>query len=130
MAGSKTQRIVGWSLTGLLAAFLIGASALGKFIDWPGKSEMFTKLGFTTELMSRIGILEVAITILYLIPRTAFLGAILLTGYFGGAVVTHLRVGEPFFVPIILGILAWVSLGLRQPAIFELALGRGPNRMS
>ena len=51
MAGSKTQRIVGWVLSGLLAAFLIGGSVMGKFLEWEGKEEMFEKLGLTTDLV-------------------------------------------------------------------------------
>lgn len=125
MAGSKTSRIVGWGLSGLLAAFLILASASGKFTEWEGKAEMFGKLGFTTEVMFQIGVVEVLIAILFLIPRCAFWGAILLTGYLGGATVTHVRVGDPFFMPILIGVLVWVALGLRDPRIFSLALGTG-----
>lgn len=115
------SKIAGWVLSGLLALFLIGASASGKFTEWEGKAAMFEKMGFTTELMTKIGIVEVAITVLFLIPQTAFLGAILLTGHLGGAVVTHLRVGEPIFMPIIIGIVVWVALGLRDRRIFALA---------
>lgn len=56
-----------------------------------------------------------------LIPRTAFIAAILLTAYLGGATATHVRVGEPFFFPIIIGIVVWIALGLRKPAVFRLA---------
>ncbi len=55
---------------------------------------------------------------------TGLVAAILLTGYLGGAVGTHLRVGDPFFFPIIIGVLVWVGLGLRQPTIFSLAIGK------
>ena len=61
----------------------------------------------------------------YLIPQCSFLGAILITGYLGGAVVTDLRVGESFIAPIIIGVLVWVGLALRRPEIWRLALGRG-----
>ena len=67
--------------------------------------------------------IEVAVTLLFLIPRTSFLGAILVTGYLGGAVWTHLRVGDPWYFPIIIGVVMWVALGLRKPEIFKLALG-------
>lgn len=125
MGGSKTARIVGWGLSGLLAAFLCLASAMGKFTEWEGKAEMFGKLGFTTEVMFRIGLVEVLVAVLFLVPRTGFWGAILLTGYLGGATVTHVRVGDPYFVPIVIGVVAWVALGLRDPRIFSLALGTG-----
>lgn len=68
--------------------------------------------------------IEIAVAILFLIPRTSFVGAILVTGYLGGAVWTHLRVGDPWFFPIIIGVVMWVALGLRRPAIFALASGK------
>ena len=124
MTTSKSRmRIAGWILSGIVALFLIGPSAMGKFTEWEGKQKMFDHMGFTTDLMFKIGILEVALAILFLVPRTGFLAAILLTGYLGGATVTHLRVGEPFFAPIIMGVVLWVALGLRRPEIFSLAIG-------
>ena len=57
---------------------------------------------------------------LYVIPRTAVLGAILLTAYLGRAVVTHLRVGEPFVIPILLGVSLWVGLYLREVRLQEI----------
>lgn len=117
------SKLTGWILSFLLAAFLGGASAMGKFTEWEGKAQMFEKMGFKTDLMFNIGILEVIIAILFIIPRTGFLGAILLTGYLGGAQVTHLRVGDMNFFPVILGVVIWIALGLRNPTIFNLALG-------
>lgn len=67
-----------------------------------------------------LGILEVACVVVYLIPRTAVLGAILLTGYLGGAVATHLRVGDPCFGPILLGVVLWGGLFLRDPRLRTL----------
>lgn len=120
---SGKRRIVGWVLTGLLAALLMGPSALGKLLPWEGKQEMLDHLGFTEPQLFRIGILEVTLAGLLLIPRTSFVGAILLTGYLGGATVTHVRVNEPFVMPVLLGVVMWVGLGLRRPAIFALAQG-------
>ncbi|MEI8379414.1 MAG: DoxX family protein [Planctomycetota bacterium] len=118
------SKLTGWILSVLLAAFLGGASAMGKFTEWEGKAQMFEKMGFKTDLMFNIGILEIIIAILFIIPRTGFLGAILLTGYLGGAQVTHLRVGDMNFFPVILGVVIWIALGLRNPTIFNLALGQ------
>lgn len=120
---TKTQRIIGHVLTGLVGLFLIGASGVPKFIDFPDKAAMFGKLGVPTELSFTLGVIEVAATLLFLIPRTSFLGAILVTGYLGGAVWTHVRIGDPWYFPIIIGVVMWVALGLRKPAIFALALG-------
>lgn len=117
-------RIGGWILSALLGAFLIVGSGAGKFLEWEGKEEMFGHLGYTTELMQKIGIVEIAVALLFLIPRTSFLGAVLLTGYLGGATATHVRVGDPFVGPIVIGIVVWIALGLRSPNVFRLALGR------
>lgn len=119
---SKT-RVAGWVISALVAAMLIGPSAGGKFVDFDGKEEMFGKLGWTTELMFKIGVVEVACALIYLVPRTSFLGAILLTGYLGGATAAHVRIGDPFFMPIVVGVAAWVGLGLRVPAVRRLAFG-------
>lgn len=121
---TKTQLIIGRVLTGIVGLFLIGASGIPKFIDWPGKKEMFDKLGITADLSPTLGVIEIAVAILFLIPRTSFVGAILVTGYLGGAVWAHLRVGDPWFFPIIIGVVMWVALGLRRPAIFTLASGK------
>lgn len=125
---SKKLRITGWILSILISAFLIFASASGKFFDWEGKQEMLQHLGFTEELLTQIGVLEVVIALLFLIPRTGFLGAILLTGYLGGATVTHVRVAEPFYMPIIIGVLIWMAYGFRRPEVFQLAIGADIKR--
>lgn len=117
------SRLAGWMLSGLLAAFLIVASGVPKFIEWEGKAEMMGKLGWSTDTIFRVGFVEIAVAILFLIPRTAFVGAILLSAYLGGATATHVRVGDPFFVPIIFGVLAWVALGLRDRRVFTMAFG-------
>jgi hypothetical protein len=121
---TKTQRIIGWVLTVLVGLFLLGASGIPKFIEFPGKADMMTKLQIPLDLLTTIGIIEVTVAVLYLIPRTAFLGALLTTAYLGGAVWTHLRVGDPWFFPIIIGVLMWLGLALRRPTIFHLLLGQ------
>lgn len=125
MNGSKKFKVAGWILSVLIALFLIGASAMGKFTSWEGKSEMFAKMGWAEDLMVSIGIVEVAIAILFLIPRSSFIAAILLSAYLGGAIATHVRVGDPFLFPIIIGGFTWVAIGLREPNVFRLALGLG-----
>jgi hypothetical protein len=121
---TKGQRITGWVLTGLVGLFLIGASGVPKFLDFDGKVKMMDKLQIPLNLLTTLGVIEVSVAILFLIPRTAFLGAILTTGYLGGAVWTHLRVGDPWFFPIIIGVLMWLGLALRHPVIFRLLLGQ------
>ncbi len=119
---SSKSQIAGWLLSGLVSVFLAGPSALGKFVEWEGKAKMFDHIGFTNDVIMKIGVLEIILAILFLIPRTGFLGAILLTGYLGGATVTHVRVGDPYFMPIVIGVVMWIGMGLRRPAIFSLAI--------
>lgn len=70
--------------------------------------------GYPASTLTGIGLLEFACMLLYATPRTAVLGAVLLTGYLGGAVATHVRIGEPFVVPLVLGALIWAGLYLRD----------------
>lgn len=124
---TKTQRIVGWMLTVLVGLFLIGASGVPKFFDFPGKADMMAKLQIPLNLLPTVGVIEISVAVLYLIPRTSFLGAILTTGYLGGALWTHLRVNDSWFFPIIVGVLLWIGLALRRPIIFRLVLGQDPQ---
>jgi uncharacterized membrane protein YphA (DoxX/SURF4 family) len=124
MQSSRLKQTIGWVLSCLLSLFLAAPSAIGKFVDWEGKQQMFDHLGYTTELIAKIGVVEVVIAILFLIPRTAFIAAILISAYLGGAIATHVRVGDPFIMPIIIGVMLWISLGLRRPEVFSLAFGR------
>jgi len=71
-------------------------------------------LGLPESLIMPLAILEISCVVIYLIPATSVLGAILLTGYIGGAICTHLRVGDPFFIQIALGIFVWLGLYLRE----------------
>ena len=83
--------------------------------------EGFARFGYPESVILAIGILELACTVVYLIPRTSILGAILVTGYLGGATATHLRVGDSaFFVPAVLGALAWGGLFLRDKRLRAL----------
>ncbi len=129
MNGSKKQIITGWVLSLLLVLFLVGVSAMGKFTQWEGKEEMFAKMGWTETVMFQIGIVEVAIAVLFLIPRTSFVAAILLTAYLGGATASHVRVDDPFYFPIITGVFVWIALGLRESIVFRLAWGKDKSNV-
>ena len=109
------KKFGGWILSVFIFLFMVVGSARGKFFEWEGKEEMFSTMGFTSELMFKIGILEVLVAALFLAPgRIGFIGNLLLTAYLGGAVVTHVRVGEAFFFPIIISIIAWAAYTLRN----------------
>ncbi|NOT47109.1 MAG: DoxX family protein [Acidobacteria bacterium] len=87
------------------------------------------ELGYGEQVIVPLGIVLLASTILYVVPRTAVIGAILLTGYLGGAVATHVRVGSgsfPVLFPVIVGILVWGGLYLRDARIAELIPLRNP----
>jgi hypothetical protein len=103
-----------------LLILMLTMSAVMKFVQPAGMAEGFTKLGYPMELAFGLGMVEIICVILYAIPRSSVLGAILLTGYLGGAISTHLRVGDPIIAPIILGVLVWVGLYLRDSQVRNL----------
>jgi hypothetical protein len=93
-------------------------SAAMKFAQLEGMAQGFNELGWPMRYAVGLGILETACAIIYAIPQTAVLGAILVTGYLGGATATHLRVSQPaFLAPPVLGALAWLGLLLREPRL-------------
>lgn len=104
----------------ILASFVFAFSATFKFIDGPQVKEGFAHLGLPERMMLPLGILEFACVVVYLIPATSVIGAILLTGYLGGAILTHWRVGDPVFVQILFGILVWLGLYLREDRLKPL----------
>lgn len=109
---AKDKKVIsGWILKIFIFLFLVVASARGKFFEWEGKQEMFDKMGFSLDTMFNIGIVEVLVSVLFLLPgRLGFLGGLMLTAYLGGAVATHVRVGDAFFFPIIIGVIAWLGI--------------------
>lgn len=100
-------------ITGLCLLFLLFDS-IGKIVREIHSIQGTAKLGWPAEHIQDLGIVLLFCTILYAIPRVAFLGAILLTAYMGGAVAIMLRVGEPFVFPILFAILIWVGLYFRN----------------
>jgi hypothetical protein len=118
---SKAALWVGWILSVLPAlALLLSASA--KLAKPAGITDGFGKLGWPVEYATGLGILEISCVVVYLIPQTAVLGAILMTGYLGGAIATHVRIGEFGIIPqIVLGVLVWLGLYLRDPRLRALA---------
>ena len=91
--------------------------AMSAFMKLKGGAEVMqgmAHLGLPESLIMPLTILEISCVVIYLIPATSVLGAILLTGYIGGAICTHVRVGDPFFIQIALGIFIWLGLYLRE----------------
>ena len=113
---SKGKLWVGRIMSWLPALFLL-VDGVMKLFKPAVVVEATVKLGYAENVIVPLGIVLTLCTILYLIPRTAVFGAILLTGYLGGAVATHVRVGEglfPISFPIIFGVLLWGGLYLRD----------------
>jgi hypothetical protein len=91
-----------------------------KFVGGPAVEQGFAQLGLPLSMRVPLGVLEAACTLVYLIPATSVLGAILLAGYVGGAICTHWRVGDPFFLQVLIAILIWVGIYLREPRLKAL----------
>lgn len=117
--GSKGLYWTGWVLT-ILSSLMLIMSAVMKFAKPQPVQEGFPKMGLSIDLATPIGVTELICTILYLIPQTTVLGAILLTGYLGGATLAHLRIGEPFIMPPILGVVIWLGIFLRDARLRAL----------
>jgi hypothetical protein len=107
-------------ITSALPVLMLLFSSVMKFVKPASVVEGFVRLGYPESLAFGIGIVELACTVLYVIPQTSVLGAILLTGYLGGATATHVRIGEPFYMPIVLGMLVWAGLFLRDDRLRAL----------
>jgi hypothetical protein len=111
--------------TGLVLSWLVILFCLvdggARLIGFAPYVEGLSKFGYSPALAPGIGISLLLATILYAVPRTAVLGAILLTGYLGGAVATQVRVGDPWFLfPAVMGALAWAGLWCRTPGLRAL----------
>jgi hypothetical protein len=126
--------LIGRIMTGLVVLFMLGASVAPKLF-FPEAGQAYAtmdQLGWPRKFILMIGILELLATLLYAIPRTSLLGAILMTGILGGAIATHIRVESPLFshtlFGVYLGIFMWLGLWLRDPAIramLPFKIGRG-----
>lgn len=110
-------------IAGLITAFMLLDAAM-KFAKPVQVADAFVRTGWPLELSVPLGAILLTSLVLYLIPRTAVLGAILLTAYFGGAVATNMRLLEPLFshtlFPVYFGLLTWLALWLREPRVGEL----------
>jgi hypothetical protein len=120
-AGVSAARVgSGWVVSGLVIAFML-FDAVGKFFKPVQVVDAFVRIGWPIQLASTLGVILLVCTVAYAVPQTSILGAILLTGYLGGAVATNLRLQLPVFshtlFPVYFGILTWVGLWLREPRL-------------
>ena len=122
---SRSARLLGRLLSGLVILFMLFDGAI-KLVPWPIVTESMEKIGYgSSETLARsLGVISLVCTVLYAIPPTSFVGAILLTGYLGGAMASHVRVGSPLFTHILfgfyLGLMVWGGLWLRDPDLRRL----------
>lgn len=118
---SKGARITGWVLTILCALFNL-VDGIMKVAKADVSMEGSVVLGWPENLVQLIGIFLTVFTILHLIPRTAVLGAVLTTAYLGGAVSIMMRLGNPYYFPIVIGVLLWAGLALRNPKVRQVLI--------
>jgi len=113
------MRWAGWALTGLFSLFILGASVFPKLSGMPVAEETMVQLGWPSGYVLMIGVIELGCLILYLVPRTSLLGAVLFMGLFGGAMATQIRAESPLYSHILfslyLGVAMWGGLWLRSP---------------
>ena len=123
---SRRSVITGRVLTGIVAVLLTLDAGI-KLVGAKAAVEGSAQLGFDAQQVFVIGVIAAVCLVVYLIPRTAPIGAVLWTGYFGGAIVTHLRVNDPLFThilfPIYVSALIWGSLYLRDPRVRAVVRG-------
>jgi urea transporter len=102
-----------------IVVLMLTFSAIMKMIQHAEVTKEFGRLGWPN-IAFGIGVVEIVCAILYAIPQTTVLGAILLTGYLGGAIATHVRIDDPFIGPAIGGVLVWLGVFLRDPRLRSL----------
>ena len=122
---SKKMKMAGWVLS-VLAILLLLVDGFAKLIKPEPVIQATLHLGYPESTITTIGILAIICAIIYAIPRSAFLGAILLTGFLGGAIATHFRLNNPLFshtlFPVYVLLFIWLGLYLRSASLRKLLL--------
>jgi len=120
-SGKRWMQWAGWVLS-LWPAFVVVSSATWKLTRSPFYVVEFTRIGWPESALTLLALLQLGSLVLYLIPPTAVLGAVLLTGYLGGAIATYVRMGEPYpvLVPLSTSLIAWAGIYLREERLRAL----------
>jgi hypothetical protein len=113
---SKVMTILGWLLT-IAPAGLLAFSGVMKLMGGEDLAKGFEHLGWPIGHARTLAIIELGCVLVLLFPKTATLGAVLVTGYMGGAMATHLRIHEPVIVQCLVGVVVWLGLFLREPRL-------------
>lgn len=122
LQASRTVDKKRWTarILGALVILFLALDAVAKILRLPACVEGTARVGYHDSVLVPLGLVLLASTVLYAVRRTAVLGAILLTGYLGGATATHVRLGEPFVMPIVFGVIVWGCLYLRDERVRAL----------
>jgi hypothetical protein len=118
----RTWTLWAGRLVSVLPVYILLSSARWKLTHNVWYVREWQRLGYSLAALNGIGFVQVACIVLYLIPQTAMLGTVLLTGYLGGAIASYTRIGEPYpvLVPLATCLLAWAGLYLREPRLWPL----------
>jgi hypothetical protein len=122
--GCATAKTWGARVVGSLLVLFLLIDGAGKVLRLAPYVEGTARVGYPASCLVPLGLVLIASTTLYVVPRTAILGAILLTGYLGGATATHVRMDEQFFFPVVFGVLVWACLYVRDERVRTLLLPR------
>jgi uncharacterized membrane protein YphA (DoxX/SURF4 family) len=122
----KTNKIINWGLTGIIGLIFIG-SAFGKLTGDATTVEMAAKWGINSSQLAIIGVIELIAFILFAIPRTTVIGALLLVAYMGGAIATHLEHQIPMTAPIAISIFLWITIFIKIPEFRSLIFKNNSN---
>ncbi|QQS31795.1 MAG: DoxX family protein [Acidobacteriota bacterium] len=104
----------------IIPSLMLTLSGVMKFVQPTGFEEGLALMGYRADQMYALGVVELLCVAIYWIPRTSVVGAILLTGYMGGAIATHYRVGDLFIIQVLIGMAFWGGLYLRNERLREL----------
>jgi hypothetical protein len=123
-AATRLSTWITWTgrVISIAPVFILLSSARWKLTHDPWYVAEWKRIGYAESAVSGIGLVQVACVVLYLIPQTAVLGTVLLTGYLGGAIASYVRMGEPYpvLVPLSTCLLAWAGIYLREPRLRAL----------
>ena len=125
MAISRGRNRAGWAVTILVSLAFLFSGAM-KLKGGPELDKGIEMMQLRPAMTLPLAILELTCIAIYLIPPTSVLGAVLMTGYIGGAMLTHWRIGDPFVTHIVLGLLVWLGIYLREPRLADLLPVRRP----
>jgi DoxX-like family len=120
---AKTTNIIKWVLAGLVAFIFIG-SAFSKLTADAAALQKAAGFGLSANAYTILAIIELAAVALFLIPRTAVLGTLLLVAYMGGAISTHLEYGQPLLAPVLISAFVWIVAVIRLPELSKRILGK------